>query len=186
MCSKSESGFWFPFEKFRGWCFQILLRTRKQCPAGSIQNCVHPWRLGKVEKLFQQNFIEFCIRGRMNTKWRIYNLTNLNINAALLKDVPMGCKNTVLPKPQLKIHTSNSLTFGKNTRQPYNDNLCFFVLLLSTCTKNNDWKKKLRNYSTYSSIKWMESAPIISKEPIWTLFLLLNVPNSEHCAVWYR
>ena len=53
MCSKSESGFWLHFEKYRRRRVQIILRTRKQYPAGSIQTCVHPWRLGKVERLSQ-------------------------------------------------------------------------------------------------------------------------------------
>ena len=56
-------------------------------------------------------------------------MTNLTIFAALLKDVPMGCKNAVLPEPLLKNHTINCLTFGKSTRQPYNDNLCLFHAL---------------------------------------------------------
>ena len=55
MCSKNESGFWFVFEKNRRWRVQIRLRTRKQYPAGSIQTCVHPCRLGKAERLSQQN-----------------------------------------------------------------------------------------------------------------------------------
>ena len=37
----------------------------------------------------------------------------------------MGCKNAVLPKPLLKNHTINCLTYGENTGKPYNDNLCF-------------------------------------------------------------
>ena len=62
----------------------------------------------------------------MNTKWRSYKLTNLTVFAALLKDVPMGCKNAVLPEPLLKNHTINCLTYEENTRQPYNDNLSLF------------------------------------------------------------
>ena len=65
----------------------------------------------------------------MNTMWRFYQLTNLTVFAALLKDVPMGCKNAVLPKPLLKNHTINCLTFEENTRQPYNDSLCLFRAL---------------------------------------------------------
>ena len=65
----------------------------------------------------------------MNTKWRFYNLTNLTVLAALLKDVPMGCKNAVLPKPRLRNGTINCLTYEQNTRQPYNDNLCLFRAL---------------------------------------------------------
>ena len=62
----------------------------------------------------------------MNTKWRFYKLTNWTVFAALLKDVPMGYKDTVLPKPLLQNHTINCLTSEESTRQPYNDNLCLF------------------------------------------------------------
>ena len=53
----------------------------------------------------------------------------INSFASLLKDVPMGCKDTVLPEPLLKNHNVNCLTFERNTRQPYNDNLCLFRAL---------------------------------------------------------
>ena len=42
MCRKSESGFWFQFEKYRRRRIRILLRTREQYLAGSLQICVHP------------------------------------------------------------------------------------------------------------------------------------------------
>ena len=51
--------------------------------------------------LNQSDVIESCSRERTNTKWRFYKLTNLTVFAALLKDVPMGCKNAVLPEPLL-------------------------------------------------------------------------------------
>ena len=76
--------------------------------------------------LTKTDVIEFYSRERMNTKWRFYKLTNLTVFAALLKDVPMGCKNAVLPKLLLKNHTINCLTFEENMRQPYNENLCLF------------------------------------------------------------
>ena len=41
----------------------------------------------------------------------------------------MGCNDTVLPEPILKNRNVNRLTFERNTRQPYNDNLCFFRAL---------------------------------------------------------
>ena len=65
----------------------------------------------------------------MNSKWRFFKLTNLTVFAASLKDVPMGCKNAVLPKPLLRNGTINCLTYEENTRQPYNDNLCLFRAL---------------------------------------------------------
>ena len=62
----------------------------------------------------------------MNTKWRFYKLTNLTVFAALLKDVPLGCNDAVLPELLLRNGTINCLTFEQNTRQPYNNNLCLF------------------------------------------------------------
>ena len=78
------------------------------------------------EKIQERDIIDLCTRERANTKWKFYKLTNVTVFAALLKDIPMGCKDTVLPEPLLKNHIVNCLTFERNTRQPYNDNLCFF------------------------------------------------------------
>ena len=64
--------------------------------------CTHD-DLAKLKDFCKQtDVIESCSRERMNTKWRFYKLTNLAVFAALLKDVPMGCKNAVLPEPLLK------------------------------------------------------------------------------------
>ena len=59
------------------------------------------------------------------------NFTNLSstIFASLLEDVPMGCKDTVLPEPLSKNQNVNCLTFEENTLQSYNDNLCLFRAL---------------------------------------------------------
>ena len=73
--------------------------------------------------------IEYCSRKTMKTRLRFYKLTNLTVFAALLNDVPMGCKNAVLPEPLLKNHTINCLTLEENTRKPYNNNLCLFRAL---------------------------------------------------------
>ena len=60
----------------------------------------------------------------------------LTIFAALLKDVLMGCKDSVIPKRLLKNQNVNCLTFEKKTREPYNDNICLLravaLLLLGT------------------------------------------------------
>ena len=69
------------------------------------------------------------VHERANTKWNFYKLTNVTVFAALLKYLPMGCKDTVLPEPLLKNHNKNCPTFEKNTLQPYNDNLCLFRAL---------------------------------------------------------
>ena len=91
--------------------------------------CTHD-DLAKLKDFLNQTDVkESCSRERMKTKWRFYKLTNLTVFAALLKDVPMGCKNAVLPEPLLKNHTINCLTYEENTRQPYNDNVCLFRAL---------------------------------------------------------
>ena len=79
--------------------------------------------------LNKTDVIESCSREKMNTKWRFYKMKNLTVFAALLKDVPMGCKDAVLHEPLLKSCIINCLTFEKNTRQPYNNNLCLFRAL---------------------------------------------------------
>ena len=81
------------------------------------------------QRMQKLDIVDLCTRERANTKWKYYKLTNLTIFASLLKDVPMGCKDTVLPEPLLKKHNVNCLTLERNTRQPYNDNLCLFRAL---------------------------------------------------------
>ena len=77
----------------------------------------------------KMDIVDICTRGGANTKWKFYKRTNLAIFASLLKDVPMGCKDTLLPEPLLKNHNVNCLTFAWNTRQPYKDILCLFRAL---------------------------------------------------------
>ena len=91
--------------------------------------CTHDDLAKLKDFLNQTDVIEPCSRERMNTKWRFYKLTKLTVFAALLKDIPMGCKNAVLPEPLSKNCTINCLTFEESTRQPYNENLCLFRAL---------------------------------------------------------
>ena len=81
------------------------------------------------EKLQKMDFVDLCTRERTNTKWKFYKLTNLTVFAALLKYVPMGCKDSLLPEPLLKKQNVNCLTFEKHTKKPYNDNICLFRAL---------------------------------------------------------
>ena len=91
--------------------------------------CTHDDLAKLKDFLNKTNVIDFCSREKMNTKWRLYKLSNSTVFAALLKDVPMGPKNAVLPEPLLKNHTINCLTYEENTRQSYNNNLCRFRAL---------------------------------------------------------
>ena len=75
------------------------------------------------------DIVDLCTRERANTKRKFCKHTNLTIFASLLKDVTMGCKDTVLPEPFLENHNVSCLTFERNTRQPYNYNLCLFRAL---------------------------------------------------------
>ena len=91
--------------------------------------CTHDDMAKLKDFLNKTDVKESCSRERMNTKWRFYKLTNLTVFAALLNDVPIWCKNAVLPEPLLKNHTFHCLTFEQNTKQPYNGNLCLFRAL---------------------------------------------------------
>ena len=81
------------------------------------------------EVLKKTDVIESCTKERSNTKWRFFKLTNLTLFAALLRDIPMGYKDAVLPESFLKNHKAKCLTFEKITRKPYNDNLCLIRAL---------------------------------------------------------
>ena len=50
MCSKSESGFPFQFEKHGRWKIQIFYEHEDNTPAESIQTCVHQRRLGEAKR----------------------------------------------------------------------------------------------------------------------------------------
>ena len=91
--------------------------------------CTHDDLAKLKDFLNKTDVIDSCSREKMNTKWRFLKLTNLTVFAASLKDVPMGCKDTVLPKPLLINHTINCLRYEENTKQPYNDNLWLFGAL---------------------------------------------------------
>ena len=88
--------------------------------------CTHDDLAKLKDFLNQTDVIKSCSQERMNTKWRFYKLTILTVFAVLLKDVPRGCKDAVLPESLLKNGTINCLTFEENTRQPCNDNLYLF------------------------------------------------------------
>ena len=86
--------------------------------------------------------VDFCTQERSNTKWIFYKLTNLIFFASLLKGVPMGCTDTVLPEPLLKNHNVNCLTFERNTMQTFNDNLCLLRALALHLHGNEELKEE--------------------------------------------
>ena len=99
------------------------------------------------EILKKTDVIESCTKERSNTKSRFFKITNPTIYAALLRDIPMGCKDAVLPDPLLKNHTSFALL---TSRTPKNHTKTIFVSLehlFSTCMEMRDSKKKHQSYS---------------------------------------
>ena len=101
-------------------------------------------------------------------------MTNLTVFAALLKIVPMGCKDAVLFELPLKNHTINCFKFEENTRQANNDNLCLLRALslslslsLFICTEIKHWKQKHQRFLICSSIEWipMTHPPSVGKGP---------------------
>ena len=74
--------------------------------------------MAKMKQILKKtDVIEPCTKERSNTKWRFFKLTNLTIFAAPLTDIPMGCKDAVLPESLLKNHTVNCLTFEQKNKK---------------------------------------------------------------------
>ena len=69
------------------------------------------------EKLQKPDFVDLCTRERANSKSKFYKLTKLTVFPALLKDIPMGCKDSVLPEPLLTNQNVNYLTFEKKYKR---------------------------------------------------------------------
>ena len=61
--------------------------------------------------LCNTDVIESCTRERANTKRKLYNLKNVRVSAASLKESRMGCKDTVLPDPPMNNHSVKFVNF---------------------------------------------------------------------------
>ena len=83
--------------------------------------------MAKLSEILEKtDVIKTCTKERSNSKWRFFELRNLTIFAALLRDIPLGCKDEVLPESLLKNHTANGLTYEQNTKKTNKGNLCLF------------------------------------------------------------
>ena len=60
----------------------------------------------RIEKM---DLLETCFQERENTKWRFALTTNVTIIGALLKTIPMGCIDAVLPELLLRQSDVNCL-----------------------------------------------------------------------------
>ena len=99
---------------------------------------------GKVEKF---DIVEQCTQERQNKKWRFKLITNVTIFAALLKNIPMGCSDSVLPQPLLR-HTQVNCLLSNKDKEPYKDHLCLFRALAMYMNGHNDLDSNNSRYFT--------------------------------------
>ena len=133
--------------------------------------------MAKLKQILKKtDVIESCTNERSNTKWRFFKLANLTIFAALLRDIPMGCKDAAPPESLLKRHKNNCLTYEQNTKKPYKDNLCHFTALALHLHGNNrrleEETSKLFNLFLINSTN---PDPLVSKVFAWMIFHLRNL-----------
>ena len=124
--AKVNIPFGFIFIKEReDWGFRYLYAHEERTLLDqSIFMCTND-DLAKLKDILKKiDVIESYSRERKNPKWSFYKLTNSTTFAALLKDVPMSCKDVVLLEPLLKNCTINCFTYEEKTRKLDNDNLC--------------------------------------------------------------
>ena len=79
--------------------------------------------------LSNTDVMEACTKERTNLRWKFNQHTNVKVFAALLREIPMECKDAVLPEPLTINHTVNCLTYEENTIKPNIENLCPFRVL---------------------------------------------------------
>ena len=102
-------------------------------------------------------------------------ITNLTILAALLRDIPMGCKDAVLPESLLKNHTVIILTFEQNTRKPYNDNVCLFRALALHLHGNERLEQETSKLFNLFLVNSTNPDPSKFQEFAWMLFQLWKI-----------
>ena len=132
-----------------GMCRYFYAHENKTNMEKSKLVCTQADMTNLKDRMKKVDIVDFCTRERVNTKWKIYKPTILTVFASLLKNVHMGCKNTILTEPLFKNHTVNCLTFEKNTRQPYNDNLCLFRALALHLLGNEKPEKETSNFFNF-------------------------------------
>ena len=132
--------------------------------------------MAKMKEILKKtDVIESCTKERSNTTWRFFKLPILTIFAALLKDLPMGCKDVVLPESLLKNHTVNCLTYEQNTKKRTKTIFASLEHLLSICMEMRDSRKKHQSYS----ISFLLTVQILTlqsfKQFAWMIFHLCKI-----------
>ena len=107
--------------------------------------------------------VETCAQEREKTKWRFALTTNVTIFCALLKSIPMGCIDAVLPEQLLWRSDVNCLV-SNGYGESYKDYLCLF------------WAIAVHLYGS----SWLETN---SK---YLFIVFLHEYESEHDAIIFR
>ena len=103
------------------------------------------------DKLQKMDIVDLCTRERANTKRKLYKLTKLTVFESLLRDVPMGCKESLLPEPVLKNQKVNCLGFEKKIQESLRMPIfAFSEQLFCIYLATRDWRKKHPKFSNFS------------------------------------
>ena len=150
MCCGNQSSFWLHFKNIEDGGFRFFYAHENHT---LLDRSKFVWSLDDLiklkESLNKTDVIELCSWETLNTKWRFFKLTNFTVFAALLKDLPKGCRDAVLPESLLKNCKINCFRYEEKKHNHITASSVFFVLLLSICTKTNDWKEKLQKLSIH-------------------------------------
>ena len=126
--------------------------------------------MAKSKEILKKTYvIESCTKERFNTKWRFSKITNPTIFAGLLRDIPMGCKDAILPEKSY-----SQLPYLPTKHQKKHTKTIFVSSehLLSTCMQMRGSRKKHQNYS----ISFLLTVQILTlesfKEFAWMIFHL--------------
>ena len=109
----------------------------------------------------------------MNTKWRFHKLTNLTAFAASLNDVPIGCKDAVLPEP-LWVTAQPTASRLKRTRDNQITATCVSLCCYSLFAGKSTIGRR-NEFLTCSSVEWTDSGPVSSRKSKWKTFQLLKI-----------
>ena len=132
--------------------------------------------IAKLKEILKKtDVIESCTKERSNTKCRFFKLTNLAFFAALLRDIPMGCKDAILPEYLLRNSTVNCLTYKQNTKDHTKTIFASSEHLLSTCMEMRDSRKKHQSYSISFCLTVQFLTLQNFKELAWIIFHLWKI-----------
>ena len=85
-----------------GMCRYFYAHENNTAMERAILVCTQADITNLKDRIQKLDIVDVCTRDRGNTKWKFYKLTKLTNFASLLKDVAMGCEDTVLPEPLLR------------------------------------------------------------------------------------